>query len=100
MTHAIDKNEIEKLARLTRLAVSEDEANAFAKDIEKVLGYVSIIQKASVEKEVSFSVPGVDVLYNVTREDGEPHESGMYTETLMGEVPEKENGFMKVKKIL
>ena len=96
----MDKGEIEKLARLTRLAVSESEALAFAKDIEKVLGYVSIVQKASIEKSVSFDMQSMDALRNVTREDGAPHESGIYTETLMAEVLEKENGFMKVKKIL
>jgi len=100
MDNAIDKGEIEKLARLTRLAVSESEAEAFAKDIEKVLGYVSTIQKASTVESASFSAPSADALCNVMREDGEPHESGAYTEILMAEVPEKENGFMKVKKIL
>lgn len=96
----MDKDEIEKLAQLTRLAVSENEAEAFAKDIEKVLGYVSAIQKASTEKPASFGAPSAEALCNVMREDGEPHESGAYTEILMAEVPEKENGFMKVKKIL
>ena len=96
----MDKGEIEKLARLTRLAVSESEALAFAKDIEKVLGYVSIVQKASIEKSVSSDMQSMDALRNVMREDGAPHESGIYTETLMAEVLEKENGFMKVKKIL
>ncbi|MBI2045898.1 MAG: Asp-tRNA(Asn)/Glu-tRNA(Gln) amidotransferase subunit GatC [Parcubacteria group bacterium] len=96
----MDKGEIEKLARLTRLAVSESEAEAFAKDIEKVLGYVSMIQKISTEESVSFGAPSADALYNVMREDVEPHESGVHTEALMAEVPEKENGFMKVKKIL
>ena len=96
----MDKDEIEKLARLTRLAVSESEAVSFAKDIEKILEYVSVIQDVSSEKRSFRDAPVKDALYNVMREDITPHESGAYTEALMNEIPEKENGFMKVKKIL
>ena len=92
----IEKKDIEKLATLCRIEVSEEEKNILAKDMESILGYVSQIKgavSATPPKEVS-------ELYNVMREDNNPHEKGMYTKEIMDEVPDTENGYVKVKQIL
>lgn len=92
----IGKSHIEKLAALSRIEVSEAEKDILAKDMESIIGYVSQIQEAvsqAPEKEAG-------ELRNVMREDKDPHASGAYTDEIMAEVPEKENGYVKVKQIL
>jgi hypothetical protein len=34
------------------------------------------------------------------REDGEPHESGIYTQKILEQAPAREKDYIKVKKIL
>lgn len=92
----IGKKDIEKLAKLSRIEISEQEQALLEKDMESILGYVSQIKEA-----VSKTPPKeAGLLHNVIREDTTPHKKGMYTEEIMAEVPEKENGYVKVKQIL
>jgi aspartyl-tRNA(Asn)/glutamyl-tRNA(Gln) amidotransferase subunit C len=92
----IEKKDIEKLAALSRIEVLEEEKDILRKDMESILGYVSQI------KEVVSMAPPREAgeLRNVMREDKNPHEKGMYTKEIMNEVPDKENGYVKVKQIL
>ncbi len=96
MERMIKIEEIEKLAELCRIDVTEDEKKSLASDIESILEYISQIQEvASVE-----SKPEVGVHRNVMREDGKPHKSKLYTESLLKSAPKREGGHVKVKKIL
>lgn len=92
----IGKSDIEKLAALSRIEVSESEKSILENDMESILDYVSQIKKAA------FETPPKEAgeLRNVMREDKNPHLSGVYTKEIMDEVPEKENGYVKVKQIL
>lgn len=92
----IKKEDIEKLATLSRIDVSEDEKKDLVKDIESILSYISEIQEIS-KKETSSTI---DDLRNVMRNDGEPHESEIYTKAILESMPKKEKGYLKVKKIL
>ena len=85
------------LANLARIAVSPEEADALAKDITNILGYVSEIEKITAG---SFGEKKVGPLCNVMREDGEPHEGGMYTEELLALAPKRDGQYIKVKKII
>jgi aspartyl-tRNA(Asn)/glutamyl-tRNA(Gln) amidotransferase subunit C len=89
--------DIEKLAELSRVAISPEEKEAFRKDMDSILGYVDQVQKVSAnlseEKKAG-------ILRNVMREDSNPHESGIYTETLISAAPKREGNYLKVKKIL
>lgn len=92
----IKKEEIEKLAELSRIAITDTQIESFRTDIESILGYISEIQKAKGE--------GCDMskglIKNVMREDTNPHGSGQYTEKLVKAMPKTEKGYLKVKKIL
>ncbi len=92
----IEKKDIEKLATLCRIEVSEEEKNILAKDMESILGYVSQI------KEAFSGIPPQEVgeLRNIMREDKNPHKKGIYAKEIMNEVPNTENGYVKVKQIL
>ncbi len=92
----ISPEDVKKLANLSRLALSDEEVVRFTRDIDAVLGYVGQITKVANSGEKS-EKPSVR---NVLREDRDPHESGIYTETLLAEAPEREGDSLKVKKIL
>ena len=86
---------IEKLAALSRLSLSDKEKEVFRKEIESILGYVEQIQKAPVEESSS-----VQTLTNIMREDAHPHEAGAFSKEIIGEFPEREGDYLKVKNIL
>ena len=91
----ITDKDIEKLLSLSRIAVSPEEKEKLKKDIESILGYVSDIQNAKPTEGV------VDErLVNVMREDGVPHESGIYTEKILKQAPNREGNHVAVKKIM
>ena len=91
------KEDIEHLAKLSRIAVQDAEAEKLAEDITSILGYVSEIEEitgdALIEKKIG-------ALYNVMREDTDPHAAGLYTEDLLNLAPERDGQYVKVKKIL
>lgn len=89
--------DIEKLAELSRIAISPEEKESFRKDMDSILGYVDQVQKVSAnlseEKKAG-------LVRNVMREDTNPHESGIHTETLISAAPKRQGNYLKVKKIL
>lgn len=92
----IDKNDIDKLSNLARIAVSEEEKETFLGEIDSILSYVSHIESVSSGPEVGISVEQKNIL----REDNSPHETGIFTERLLAEAPTVQDGFIRVKKIL
>lgn len=92
----INKEDIEKYANLSRIKISDEEKDQLYNDFESILAYVSEIQSVSCGDAKSEMAS----LRNVFREDVNPHESGMYTEALLAEVPQREGEYVKVKKIL
>lgn len=94
--YIMDKKEIEKLANLARIKISPSEKQGFFDDLKTVLSYVSEIEEVGTKNTISEAKE----LKNVFREDSLAHESGLYTESIMEEIPKKEKGYLKVKKIL
>ena len=92
----ISTADIKKLAELARIEIQEKETEALAKDVEGIVAYVKQVQEIPAQK----SIPGRRDIANVFRADKNPHETGAYTDTLLSAAPEKENGFIRVKKIL
>lgn len=91
------KEDVTHLATLARIKVNDDEANALASDITEILGYVEVINEITGTREHKKQV---GPLHSVLREDGEPHEPGIYSEDLLKEAPERDGDYIKVKKIL
>lgn len=92
-----DPTLVSKLAELSRLDISEDEKETFGKEFEGILAYVSALESLELDPSV---VPEAGDLRNVFRQDGEPHESGAYTQKIVDAFPEKEGNSLKVKQIL
>lgn len=95
----IDLKAIEKLAELSRISVSDGEKAKFLKDLESIISYVDQIKTAVGEAELKIT-GAEDEQKNVLREDGICHDRGQFTEALLACAPERENGYVKVKKIL
>ena len=96
----IEKKDIEHLANLARIEITDSEKESLAKDAENILGFVGQIQSVSSSEEKK----EVGLLRNVMREDsppaGGPHETGVYTEQILKEAPDREGDFIKGKNIL
>lgn len=94
---AMTKEEIEHLAELSRIALSENEKEQLRKEVDEILGYVDQVKELTSD---SSSVPQKGLHFNVFREDAEPHEPGIYSEDLLSAAPERDGKYIKVKKIL
>lgn len=92
----ISSEDIKKLGALARITVSEAEAKSLAVDAEAILGYVSQVGEATAGGEEDAHMS----LTNVMREDGEPHETGLYTKDILENAPRTEDGYIVVRKVI
>ena len=96
----ITKKEVEKIAELARLGISEEEKGKFAEDLSLVLGYVDKLSEVNVEKVERMR--GGRALENVVRKDDDSKD--IATDEMKAEIlnaaPDKENGYFKVPSIL
>lgn len=89
------KVDVKKLGELARVAVPEHELKELEKEIPEILSFVEQIQNAGGELKKETGAH-----YNILRDDGEPHESGMYTDDILAEMPDTKDGYLKVRKII
>ncbi|PIR57774.1 MAG: Asp-tRNA(Asn)/Glu-tRNA(Gln) amidotransferase GatCAB subunit C [Parcubacteria group bacterium CG10_big_fil_rev_8_21_14_0_10_38_31] len=92
----INIEEVEKLARLARIELTDEEKEQFQKEIGSILDYVSELKEAPIEGDEALAI---SENVNQLREDENPHETGLYSKELLEETPRSEKGFVKVKKI-
>ena len=111
----ITTEDIEKLAKLSRLKLTDAEKSKYAKDMENILAYVKQIDEVTAAPEMPTSSLGrfaktprspLDISgaaespRNVMRSDDMPHEPGIFTDELLKLAPRSEKNRVKVKKIL
>ncbi|MDD5721525.1 MAG: Asp-tRNA(Asn)/Glu-tRNA(Gln) amidotransferase subunit GatC [Candidatus Pacebacteria bacterium] len=86
--------DVENLASLARIELSEEEKKNLLSDMESILGYVKQIEELKVEDvELEYKV------HNVWRED-EIIPREFSKELITNQFPDKQDAFLKVKKIL
>lgn len=93
----ITLDEIHNLARLSRIKLSDEEARSLRKDLESILGYVD--QLAEVDTSELETTSQVTGLTNQTRKDV-VKDYGVSREDLLKNAPARQDGFIKVKKVL
>ncbi|OGD67186.1 hypothetical protein A2442_02220 [Candidatus Campbellbacteria bacterium RIFOXYC2_FULL_35_25] len=88
--------DIEKLAELARIEMSQQEKEKILGEMDSILGFIDQIQGAKVD------INGREAgeVRNIMREDGDPHESGKYTKDILKGAPKTRDGYVEVKKIL
>lgn len=92
----LTKDDIKHLSTLARIAVSEEEQESLAKDLDAVLGYVSEVAAVATEKDAT---PRAGDLRNIMREDDEAYPGGEFTGMILKNAPDTEDGYFKVKQI-
>ena len=92
----ITREEIVKLATLSRLKLSDEEITHMQQDMGAILAYVDKLKSAPVSE----TGPMISVNKNVLREDANAHVGGVFTKKLIELAPKKEGNYFKVKKIL
>lgn len=95
-------DDIKKLAVLARIDMSQEEMLEIAKDFDPILAYVGQVQEALrlSEGELKDKKSEDYFLHNLMREDVVTNKPGEYTEKILNEMPDKQDGFLKVKQIL
>lgn len=93
----LEIKDIDKLARLARIEVTEIEKENLIKDIDPILGYVAQIKEvaSNINPEANLSDHR-----NIVREDTDVTPSGINTKDIVANMPESQDNYLKVKKIL
>jgi aspartyl/glutamyl-tRNA(Asn/Gln) amidotransferase C subunit len=91
------KAEILQLGELSRIALSDAEAEKLHDEIDSILAYVGTINDIVADSELTKTV---GARFNIFREDVVTNEPGAYTKDLVQEMPATEGNYLKVKKIL
>ena len=93
----ITPKELEHLATLARIKLTDDDKKSLVKEFDSILGYVDQLKKV----EVSMDAEGrVGALKNVMRPDVVANTSPEDRERLLNEAPDREGDFIAVKKII
>lgn len=94
----LKKEDIEHIANLARLDLSEDEKKMFQSQLSDVLSYVEQLQEVDTSSvELTAQVTG---LTNAYRADEKEDWDDQEREAAINEAPSVEAGHIKVKKVL
>ncbi len=93
----VTKDEIKKLANLSRIKLDDEEAESLRSELEKILGYVD--QLSQVDTEGIEPTSQVTGLVNQMRPD-EEEDYGTTREDLLKNTPDQKDGYIKVRKVL
>ncbi len=93
----LEIKDIDKLAKLARIELTEEEKNKLLKEVDPILGYVTQIKE--VASTMNTGAP-VSEHRNITRADDNVTVSGTNTAAIVADMPDSERNYLKVKKIL
>ena len=88
MRSMIEKEEVEALGALARIELTHVEITQLQKEFGDILSYISELNSVASPEET----PQIGDVHNVMREDSEPHESGIFTQSIMQEMPATKDG--------
>jgi len=94
----INSEQVEHIAKLARIELTEKEKEKFANELSSILGYVEKLNQVDTSKVEGISQ--VTGLERVLREDEVRKEKLDIHDELIKEAPAKKNNFFKVPKIL
>lgn len=93
----ITVKELEHLAQLARIELSDADKKSLIKEFDSILGYVDQLKKVKVSMDAEGRVGAVK---NVMRPDVVENTSDEDRERLLAEAPQREGDFIAVKKII
>ncbi len=92
----ISKKEVEYVARLARLELSEEEKKKFSEQLSQILSYINKLNELNTDKVKATS--HVLPLTNIFRED--KAKESLSQEAVLSGAPSKAKGHFKVPKII
>jgi len=92
------KKEVEHIAKLARISLTQEEIGKFQKELSSILDYIEKLKEVDVEqaKPTSHSVS----IENVMREDEYASQTPELKKKLIEKFPDAEKGCLKTKSIL
>ena len=93
---AIDKATVVKVARLARIAVGDDEAEALRGEVNTILGFVEQLNEVDVEGVE----PMTAVVHVPMKEREDVVSAGGYAERILANAPAREGPFFVVPKVV
>ncbi len=93
----LTKKEVEHIAKLARLGLSEKEIEVFQGELSSILDYISQLQEADISNiEPISNITGAK---NVFRKDEAKKIEIESVKKIMDEVPDLQGGYIKVKAV-
>ena len=99
----ITKKEVEHVARLGRLELSEEEKEKFTSQLEGILNYVGQLEKLDTQniKPTSYAIwQNTSKGLAIGREDVRKESSKELRENLLNNAPHRDGNFFRVKKVI
>lgn len=91
------KEDVARLAALSRIAIPESELERFASEFDAILAYVGKLDELTLPTAGDRTLSPVR---NVLREDGQPTLPGTYTKDIVAQFPQKSGDSLSVKQII
>lgn len=92
----ISKEEVERIAKLARLELTEKESEKMQKDLSAILDYFNLLKKVPAPEKLAKNKSDLSA---VRKDKAEPRDAGL-AERLIAAAPDKKDGYIKVKVIL
>ncbi|MBU1131159.1 Asp-tRNA(Asn)/Glu-tRNA(Gln) amidotransferase subunit GatC [Patescibacteria group bacterium] len=96
---SITKKEIEHLAKLARLELSDTEQEKFSKDISSILQYVNKLQELRIDQGLLNKSVIKPAASRLPREDRVIGMGSSEQQELIQQAPEKEDGLIKTEPV-
>ncbi len=93
---SVDTQTVNKIARLARIAISEEEASRLAPELDNILGWIEQLG----EVDTAGVEPMTAVIANTLRLRDDVVDDGGVREQLMANAPQAEHGFFTVPKVI
>lgn len=94
----ISKEQVQHVAKLARLGLSQNEINKMRKELSSILDYFKLLDELDVSKvSAAFYTKSSK---NVMKEDKVEKKDRKETDKLLSQAPQREKRYIKVKEIL
>ena len=93
---SVDKATVRHIAKLARIAVSDDEVAALEPELNNILGWIAQLQ----EVDVTGVEPMTAVIPNQLRLRADEVTDGGYRDDVLANAPNAEHGFFAVPKVI
>lgn len=92
----VTQEDIQKLAQMVRIHVTDEEGKKLAESFESIIAYVDQISGLDTTDNTAIDHP----FYNIGRAEDTEHQAVFSKDIIMQDMPAREEDYLKVKKIL